>query len=595
MLVELSVMEQRYKAVAEVLRAHVPVTEVAERYGVSRQSIHAWIKRYQDQGMEGLLDRSHRPVHVPEQISPEVEAAICEMRRKHPRYGPVTLLYWLDKKGVRPLPSRTTVYRVLVRNDLIVPVSRKRRRDSYIRWERDVSMELWQLDFIKSVFLIDGTELKVVTGIDDHSRYCVIAKVVRRATGRQISLAFAQALSTYGVPDEVLSDNGTQFTGRLLKPQFRSEVLFERICRENDIVQRFTKVASPTTTGKIERLHQTMREFLEDASPFGTVEAAQEGFDAWRAEYNEERPHQSLEMATPASLFVARPDTAADLVVPPELSVLSGERRVVIEPAQEATRFEEDPEVPLEPVRAVELTRVVPPSGNLSICEQQVWIGPKWAGRVIELWADTVSVHVSMEGTHLKTVPSRLSIHSLERLLREGAVEAGPPPRGPAATGLRAANATLEFERTVNAVGLIAAGGKQFSVGIDLAGQRVRIHLEGDLGHIVRDGVTIRSFACALEPAKRQRLQGARLPDGSLAVGAPQPILVGRVVSGTGQVTVGGQRVHVGRAHRGKVVDVLVESRYLKILDQGTTIKVVARKSTKEVNRFKATGRAYVS
>jgi hypothetical protein len=70
---------------------------------------------------------------------------------------------------------------------------------------------------------------------------------------------------------------------------------------------------------------------------------------------------------------------------------------------------------------------------------------------------------------------------------------------------------------------------------------------------------------------------------------------VGRVVSSSGQVIVGGQRIHVGRAHRGKVVDVLVEPRYLKILDQGTTIKVVARKSTKEVNRFKATGRAYVS
>ena len=74
-----------------------------------------------------------------------------------------------------------------------------------MRWERDVSMELWQHDFISGVFLADGTECKVVTGIDDHSRYCVMAKVVRRATGRQVALAFAQAMSTYGVPDEVLS------------------------------------------------------------------------------------------------------------------------------------------------------------------------------------------------------------------------------------------------------------------------------------------------------------------------------------------------------------------------------------------------------
>lgn len=505
----------------------------------------------------------------------------------------MTLRYWLDKKGVSPLPSRTTIYRVLVRSNLVTPIARKRARDSYIRWERDVSMELWQLDFIKGVFLSDGTECKVVTGLDDHSRYCVIAKVVRRATGRQIALAFAQARSTYGVPDEVLSDNGTQFTGRLLKPQFRAEVLFERICRENDIVQRFTRVASPTTTGKIERLHGTMREFLEDQRPFASIEAVQDAFDTWRGEYNELRPHQSLDMAIPASLFAPRPDTVSDLVLPPELSVLSGDQRVVIEPQGEPWHFSDDPVDPFD-IDAVELTRIVPASGNISICEQQIWVGPKCAGKVVELWADTVSVHVSLEGTHLKTVPSRLSIHSLHRLVREGATEAGPPPRGPAATGLRAANATLEFERTVNGVGLVGIGGRQFRVGFDLAGQRVKIHLEGDVGHVVADGVVIRSFACALEPAKRQRLQGARRPDGK-PVGAQEPILVGRRVSSDGSVIVGGQRIHAGRVHRRKIVDVLVEPRYLKIIDQGTTIKVVARKTTKEVNRFKAFRKAYVS
>jgi transposase InsO family protein len=588
-------MEQRYKAVMEVLQAHVPVTEVARRHGVSRQSVHAWIRSYRADGIEGLADRSHRPERIPAQIDPEVEAAICELRRAHPRYGPVTLRYWLEKRGVTPLPSRTTIYRVLVRNNLIQPIRRKRPRSSYIRWQRPVSMELWQLDFIKGVFLADGTECKVVTGIDDHSRYCVIAKVVRRATGRQICLAFAQAISTYGAPDEVLSDNGTQFTGRLLKPRFRTEVLFERICRENDIVQRFTKVASPTTTGKIERIHQTMREFLEDQpAPFASIEAAQRAFDAWRDDYNVVRPHQSKDMATPASLFVPRPGTVTDLVLPPELSVLVGEARVVIEPEDEPELFSDEPVDPFDDIRAVEFSRVVPPSGNISISEQQVWIGPRSAGKVLEIWADTVSVHVSMGGEHLKTVPSRLSVHSLHRLVREGATEAGPPPRGPAATGLRAANATLEFERTVNGAGLVSVGGKQYSVGFDLAGQRVRIHLDGDIGHVVRNGVVIRSFACALEAAQRQRLQGARLPDGT-PVGSSEPILVGRRVSSSGSLIVGGQHVYVGLAHRRKVVDVLVEPRYLKVIDQGATIKVVARKTTKEVNRFKASGKAYVS
>jgi hypothetical protein len=152
----------------------------------------------------------------------------------------------------------------------------------------------------------------------------------------------------------------------------------------------------------------------------------------------------------------------------------------------------------------------------------------------------------------------------------------------------------LEFERSVNAAGLVSVGDKQFSVGFDLAGQRVRIHLEGDVGHVLRDGVVVRSFACALEPSKRQRIQGARLPEGK-SLSSVQPILVGRRVSSSGAIVVGGQQIYVGRAHLRKVVDVLVEGRYVKIIDQGTTIKVVARKTTKEVNRFKAFGRTYIS
>jgi len=180
---------------------------------------------------------------------------ICELRRAHPRWGPRRLVFELDRRGYPGL-SRSTVYRVLMRHRLIQPVPRRRRRDQYIRWERPAPMQLWQLDVTASLFLVSGRECKVITGIDDHSRYCVIAAVVLRATGRAVCTAFVEAMREYGVPAEVLSDNGKQFTGRFGKPR-PAEVLFERICRENGITQRLTRPRSPTTTGKIERLHQT--------------------------------------------------------------------------------------------------------------------------------------------------------------------------------------------------------------------------------------------------------------------------------------------------------------------------------------------------
>jgi len=197
MLRELNVVEQRYRAVLEVLSG-IPVIEVAERYGVVRQTVHRWVSRYQAEGIAGLADRSRAPKRHPWQIPAQVEALICELRRAHRRWGPRRLVFELGRRGYPGL-SRSTVYRVLVRNQLIEPVPRRRRRDQYRRWERSAPMELWQLDVTASLFLADGRECKIVTGIDDHSRFCVIATVVLRATARAVCLAFVAAMQAYGV------------------------------------------------------------------------------------------------------------------------------------------------------------------------------------------------------------------------------------------------------------------------------------------------------------------------------------------------------------------------------------------------------------
>jgi transposase InsO family protein len=173
---------------------------------VSRQSVHAWVRRYEREGLGGLMDRSRRPASSPGRVSAEIEAVVCELRREHPRWGPLRLARELGRAGVSPVPSRMSVYRVLVRHGLIDPQPRKRPRDSYVRWERDAPMALWQMDLVSGIFLVGGTEAKLVTGVDDHSRFCVICEVVPRATGRAVCLAFAGAVRRFGVPGEVLTD-----------------------------------------------------------------------------------------------------------------------------------------------------------------------------------------------------------------------------------------------------------------------------------------------------------------------------------------------------------------------------------------------------
>jgi transposase InsO family protein len=303
--VELSVMEQRYQAVLAVVQDGWRVVEVARRLGVSRQSVHAWIARYNRGGLASLADRSHRPASCPHQIPPETEARICELRRQHPGWGPRRIEHQLAKAGVDPVPSRSSIYRCLRRHGLIELRRRRRRREEFRRFERDRPMQLWQMDVMGGVKLEDGTEAKILTGIDDHSRFCVAAGLVRRATSKAICEVFAASLRRFGIPDEILTDNGKVFTARF--GPYPTEVLFDRICRENGISHRHTGVRSPTTTGKIERFHQSLRkEFLADKS-FSSFQEAQAALDAWVADYNTERPHQALDMATPAERFRLEP------------------------------------------------------------------------------------------------------------------------------------------------------------------------------------------------------------------------------------------------------------------------------------------------
>ncbi len=129
MLGELSVVEQRYRAVLEVLDDGASVTGVARRYGVARQTVHKWLRRYARDGLGGLADRSSRPVSCPHQMGPVVEARIVGMRRAHPAWGPSRIRWELERAGVVPLPGRSAVYRALVRHGLVEAKRRRRRRD----------------------------------------------------------------------------------------------------------------------------------------------------------------------------------------------------------------------------------------------------------------------------------------------------------------------------------------------------------------------------------------------------------------------------------------------------------------------------------
>jgi len=338
-----------------------------------------------------------------------VEALVCEMRRAHPRWGARRITFELGQAGVPSPPSRATVHRVLVRNGL-VRAQRQQHRRKYRRWQREAPMHLWQLDLVGGVFLADGREFKMLTGIiDDHSRFVVVAAVLAVPSARAVADAFLKAMRVYGVPSEVLTDNGKQFTARLTKPY------------------------SPTTTGKIERWHQTLRrELLDPAVPFVDLPSSQAAISAWVHTYNHARPHQSLDMAIPASLF--RPNAQPEpLVLTAQLHDAPGKHEAaeaVPTTATTETSGADSGLVLLPSAGAVEFETVIAASGTLAVIPsvQRITLGPDRGGQRAHVWVDEYTVHILVDGALVKTVPSNLTAEDLRHLSMRGARPAGPPP-----------------------------------------------------------------------------------------------------------------------------------------------------------------------
>ncbi len=372
MITELSVMEQRYQAVSAVIHDGLSVIEVASRFGVSRQTVHSWLLKYEKSGLPGLINHSHKPRSCSHQISAEIDVLICEMRRRNSIWGPKRIEYELAKRKVEVMPSKSAIYRALKRAELIDPHARKRRDEKFKRWERAAPMELWQFDVVGGIYLADGSELKCLTGVDDHSRYCVSAGLMHRANSKSVCDNFQRSLGRYGIPQEILTDNGKVFTGRFGYKD--TEVLFDKICRENGIEHLLTAPRSPTTTGKIERFHRTLRtEFLQEKK-FASFEDAQGELDDFVKHYNSERPHQGMDMAIPRQRFLTASPTISKV-------------RASTSPSSTGTW----------------IARRIGGNGTICIAWQQISIGRHKAGLDVDVLVSDSMIHIYYKEELLKT------------------------------------------------------------------------------------------------------------------------------------------------------------------------------------------------
>jgi transposase InsO family protein len=331
---------------------------VCRRREISRQSYYRFKRRYEAEGPEGLEARSRRPCGSPWQIHVDLEVEICGMRKDHPRWGARRIRAELRRSGVDP-PAVSTIHRVLRRNHLVADQPRKRPK-ALRRFEREVPNDLWQIDATRT-HLADGAEAWVVDALDDHARYLLAARAADGPTEQAAWQAFSAASADYGLPRQLLSDNGLCFTGRL----HGFEVAFERKVRSLGVALINSRPKHPETLGKLERFHKTLKEWLADEGPAKDLAHLQELLDRFRAHHNDERPHQGIGDLTPAERY--RPGPAP----PPTLEEL------------------QEPDYPRGAI-----IRTVWRNGVVTYDRRNIGLGKRWAGLTVRIVPAGKLVHV---------------------------------------------------------------------------------------------------------------------------------------------------------------------------------------------------------
>jgi transposase InsO family protein len=285
-------------------------SEAAALYLVSKGWVSKLMARYRNEGDAAFEPRSRRPLTSPTRLAESIDQAIVNLRAdlaaSGQDAGPVTIQWHLERRG--HAVSISTVRRRLLAAGLIKPEPKKRPKSSYIRFEADLPNETWQSDF-SHYRLANSADTEIIVWLDDHSRYALNVTAHDHITGDIVLNTFNQAAAEQGFPASVLTDNGLVYTARFAGYRGGRNALETRLV-ELQIQQKHSRPNHPTTCGKVERFHQTLKKWLTAQTPQPeTLTELQALIDQFIDNYNHQRPHRSLGRATPATAYNRLPKT----------------------------------------------------------------------------------------------------------------------------------------------------------------------------------------------------------------------------------------------------------------------------------------------
>lgn len=295
-------VNERLKFVVAAQDGPFSITELCRRFGISRKTGYKLLARYESDGPEGMRDRSRAPASHPNRTSVEFEAAVLRVRKVHATWGSKKILAILARDHAPgELPARSTVDQILKRAGLVVPRRKRARRQPSAppTVKAEAANDVWTIDY-KGWFRVgDGTRCDPLTINDAYSRISLECRAMVSPKLGDVKRRLEATFWEYGLPTYLLSDNGPPFASQGLGHLSRLGVWLLRL----GVQPVFIEPGHPEQDGRYERFHETLK--AETANPpRSSIRAQQVAFQSFQREYNEERPHEALDMRVPADLYV---------------------------------------------------------------------------------------------------------------------------------------------------------------------------------------------------------------------------------------------------------------------------------------------------
>jgi len=299
---ESSVMEERLRFVARLLEGE-GMSELCREFGISRKTGYKIFNRYKDDGLEALSDRSRRPVRYANQLPDQIERLIVTCKREKPHWGARKIRELLVRRlaGDVRVPSISTVHAVLDRRGLVKRARQRRRckAEGTLLSSAVAANDLWCADFKGEFKLGNGRYCYPLTVTDQATRYVLACEALESTKETPVIEAFLRLFKEYGLPNAIRSDNGLPFASpnglynlsKLSVFWLRLGIAIERI-----------KPGNPQQNGRHERMHRTLKQETTRPPGMNTLQQ-QDRFDRFVNEFNDERPHEALDMKMPAELY----------------------------------------------------------------------------------------------------------------------------------------------------------------------------------------------------------------------------------------------------------------------------------------------------